>query len=560
MPVLNWIGKDKVVNHDQELPFRVLKPDKDQSIGEKSNNLLIQGDNLEALKALMPFYYQKVKFIYIDPPYNTGTEKWIYNDKVNAPQINSWLNKVVGVEGEDLCRHDKWLCMMYPRLKLLKELLSEDGVIFISIDENEEHHLKSIMDEIFGAANFIEKIVWNKRVPKNDKGIGNIHEYILLYAKDATYKHRFTMPKEGIDEVYEFVAKLKSKKIPIPEAEAELKKFYLKKNYDRGITLYCNLDENYRIWGKINISWPNSKDGPRYDILHPSTKKPTRVPANGWRYKESSFNELVDYDKIIKRFDDSYVAGKIWFGKDERTQPSVIQYLDGVKDFLLRSIISIKSSGGSDLDRMLADHGFPHPKPPELIKQLIKSVDGNDFYVLDSFAGSGTTGHSVLELNKEDGGDRKFILVELEPKIAKNVTAKRLKKVIEGYEGAKFSEGTGGGFRYLDLNGVLYDYSGYVNPDSRYEDMAAYIYFTETKSYLDISEIKKPFIGSQGSISYFLFFKEKGNNVLDEESLKKTAEFKGSKIIYADKCLIDEEKLAKKGITFKQIPYELKKY
>ncbi len=560
MPVLNWIGKDKVVNHDKELPFRVLKPVKESSVGEEKGNILVQGDNLEALKALMPFYYEKIKFIYIDPPYNTGTEKWIYNDKVNAPQIKTWFNKVVGSQDEDLCRHDKWLCMMYPRLKLLRDLLTDDGVIFVSIDENEEHHLRSVMDEIFGPTNFVEKIIWNKRVPKNDKGIGNVHEYILLYVKNYEHNHRFTLPKEGLDEVYELVDKLKSKKTPIPEAEEELKKFYKKKNYDRGITLYCNLDDNYKIWGKINISWPNSKDGPRYEIQHPTIKKPTRIPENGWRYKRETFDSLVDYKNTKKRYDGSYVSGKIWFGKDEKTQPSVIQHLDEVKDFLFRSIISIKSSGGSDLDRIVSSHGFPHPKPHELIKQLINSIDGNDFTVLDSFAGSGTTGHAVLELNKEDGGNRKFILVELEKEIAKNVTAKRLQKVIEGYEGGKYPEGTGDGFGYLDLNGVLYDYSGYVNPDAHYEDMAAYIYFTETKTYLDLTSIKNSHIGSQGSTHYFLFFKDKGNNILDKETLKKTEGVKGTKVIYADKCLIDEEELVKEGIIFKQIPYELKKY
>lgn len=560
MPVLNWIGKDKVVNHDKELPFRVLKPNKKLSVGDDSENLLIQGDNLEGLKALMPFYYGKVKFVYIDPPYNTGKEGWIYNDKVNSPQIKSWLNKTVGIEGEDLCRHDKWLCMMYPRLKLIKDLMSQDGVIFISIDENEEHHLRNIMDEIFGESNFVEKITWNKRVPKNDKGIGNIHEYILLYSKDSTIRHTFRMPKEGIDEVYAFVDKLKSQKVPIPKAEEELKKFYKKKDYDRGITLYCNLDQNYRIWGKINVSWPNSKNGPRYEVPHPKTKKPTKIPDNGWRFKKETFFEMIDYDNAIERYDGSFICGKVWFASDENTQPSTIIYLDEVNDFLFRSIISLKSSGGSDLDRILARHGFPHPKPHQLMKQLIGSVEGNDFIVLDSFAGSGTTAQAVLELNKEDEGSRKFILVEMEKEIAENVTSERLKQVINGYGGALYPAGTGQGFQYLDLNGELYDYSGFINPDAQYEDLAAYIYFTETRNYLDISKISNPLIGSQGSTHYYLLFEGKGKNVLDEKTLKKTEGTKGNRVIYADKCLLDDDYLEKHGITFKQIPYELKKY
>ncbi|MDZ4785414.1 MAG: site-specific DNA-methyltransferase, partial [bacterium] len=163
MPSLNWIGKEAVTNHDKEVPFRLLKKIKTASVGDESQNLIIHGDNLEGLKALMPHYYEKVKCIYIDPPYNTGKEEWIYNDKVNSAKIKKWLGKVVGPSSEDLTSHDKWLCMMYPRLKLLRDLLSDDGLIFVSIDENEEHHLRLLMDEIFGAANFIEKIIWNKR-------------------------------------------------------------------------------------------------------------------------------------------------------------------------------------------------------------------------------------------------------------------------------------------------------------------------------------------------------------------------------------------------------------
>jgi len=141
MPVLDWIGKRQVINHDKEVTFRLLKRVDSLSMG-KSENLIIKGDNLEALKALLPYYYNKVKCIYIDPPYNTGNEDWIYNDKVNSPEIKRWLGKVVGGEGEDLSRHDKWLCMMYPRLKLLRELLRDDGVIFASIDDDEQHHLR----------------------------------------------------------------------------------------------------------------------------------------------------------------------------------------------------------------------------------------------------------------------------------------------------------------------------------------------------------------------------------------------------------------------------------
>jgi adenine-specific DNA-methyltransferase len=303
--------------------------------------------------------------------------------------------------------------MMTPRLKLLRELLADDGVIFINIDENEEHNLRSIMDEVFGENCFIEKIVWNKRIPKNDKGIGNIHEYILLYAKNSDVKHRFAVAKKGIEEVYALVEKIKKKKLPISEAEIEINKFYEKKGYDRGITLYNNLDEDYRLWGKINVSWPNSDDGPRYDVLHPKTNKPTRVPDNGWRWKKETFANYLDYKNVKERYDGSFVCGEIWFAQDERTQPSYIKYLDDVKDFLLRSIISIKSSGGVELSDLLPDVTFQNPKTYKLVSLILFSLQDRNALILDSFSGSGTTGHAVMDLNKEDGGNRRFILVQM---------------------------------------------------------------------------------------------------------------------------------------------------
>ncbi len=301
---------------------------------DSDDNILIEGDNYHALTVLNYTHKENIDVIYIDPPYNTGEKDFIYNDKF--------------VDREDGYKHSKWLNFMEKRLNLAKNLLKKAGVIFISIDENEEAQLKLLCDRIFKESNFIEKIVWDKRIPKNDKGIGNIHEYILIYVKDAKIRHKFKMQKGGINDVYDFVLKLKKKKIPIEKTEDDLKKFYIKKGYDRGITLYCNLDKDYNIWGKINVSWPNDKVGPRYNVLHPKSNKPTKVPKNGWRYKEETLNSYLDYDNIIERFDGSFVCGQMWFAQDENTQPSFIRYLDDVKDFLFRSILSLKSSGGSE--------------------------------------------------------------------------------------------------------------------------------------------------------------------------------------------------------------------
>ena len=192
MPTLTWVGKDKVVNHHHDVPFRILNKEytfaahSDLPINSTQNRI-IQGDNLETLKSLLPEFEGKINCIYIDPPYNTGNEGWVYNDNVNDPKIKKWLGQVVGKEGEDLSRHDKWLCMMYPRLKLLHKLLADDGVIFVSIDDNEQAHLKLVMDEIFGAANFIASMQWQKAYsPRMDaKSVSWDHDQVVVYGNSS---------------------------------------------------------------------------------------------------------------------------------------------------------------------------------------------------------------------------------------------------------------------------------------------------------------------------------------------------------------------------------------
>ncbi|HPU19976.1 MAG TPA: site-specific DNA-methyltransferase, partial [Alicycliphilus sp.] len=186
MPTLNWIGKDAVVKHHKDVPFRLLEPDAALSCGAAgSGNLIVQGDNLHALKALLPRYAGQVKCIYIDPPYNTGNEGWVYNDNVNSPEIRRWLGEVVGKEGETLDRHDRWLCMMYPRLVLLKQFLREDGAIFVSIDDNEVGTLRLLMDEIFGSGNFVANVIWQKKyaVANDHKTIAPMHDFVLVYQR-----------------------------------------------------------------------------------------------------------------------------------------------------------------------------------------------------------------------------------------------------------------------------------------------------------------------------------------------------------------------------------------
>lgn len=429
-----WPDKKKAMLAANAPITATLRPVAADSVGKDgtpggfdSENLYIEGDNLEVLKLLQETYLGKVKMIYIDPPYNTGND-FVYEDDFaqsaadymdNSGQYDEEGNRLVTNTESNGRFHTDWLNMIYPRLRLAKDLLSDDGAVFISLDDNEIKNLLKICDEVFGEDNFVDCITWNKRVPKNDNnGIGNIHEYIVVYVKDATYKRQFTMQKDGLDEVFALLSDCKAKKVPIPEAEAKLKEFYKERGFDRGITLYNCLDENYEPWGKINMSWPNADTfGPRYDVIHPGTHKPTKVPDRGWRWTKTTFDSVVNYDTAIERYDGSWVCGGIWFAKDENTQPSSIKYLRDVGRMLLRSIISLKSDGGIEVEKIFEGKSyFPYPKPVSLIEVLINSIEEKEGIFLDFFAGSSTTAHAIMKLNCDDNGHRKFIMVQLPEK------------------------------------------------------------------------------------------------------------------------------------------------
>ena len=427
---LFWPGKKRALRAAQAPTSATLKPDLANSKDwDTTQNVFIEGDNLEVLKILQRHYHNKIKLIYIDPPYNTGKD-FVYPDNFTegldtylewTRQVNE-EGKRVSTNSETEGRyHSNWLNMMYPRLKLARNLLTDDGVIFISIDNNEMENLKKICNEIFGEGNFIECISWNKRVPKNDKGIGNIHDFILVYVKTSATPHEFVMRKDGLEEIYDLVKKLKKQRAEIPQAEIEIKKLYKKQGYDRGITLYNSLDSDYRLWGKINLSWPNADTfGPRYAVIHPTTGKQVAIPDRGWRWKEDTFNEAAKlkdgkYESVVQLHDGSLMCGRIWFAENEKTQPSSITYLDDVNTFLLRSILSLKSDGGIEIESIFDGKSlFSYPKPTSLLKTLISSAQiSKDDIVLDFFAGSSTTAHAVMQLNAEDNGNRRFIMVQL---------------------------------------------------------------------------------------------------------------------------------------------------
>lgn len=437
---LNWPGKREALLTANAPIAKTLRPNLDKSSNfETTENIFIEGDNLEALKLLQETYLGKIKMIYIDPPYNTGSDL-IYEDCF-ASDLDKYLleSNQLDVSGNKLSTnpesngrfHSDWLNMIYSRLKLARNLLMDTGAIFISIGNDEVTNLKKVCDEIFGEKNFIESITWNKRIPKNDKGVGNIHEYILIYVKDASQNLEFTMRKDGLDDIYTLLAQLKKKNVPIQEAESQVKKLYKKNGYDRGITLYNSLDKDYKLWGKINMSWPNANTfGPDYTVLHPLTKKPVKMPDRGWRWKEDTFNEAAkledgEYKNIEILHDGSVLCHKIWFARDEGTQPSSVTYLDEVNTFLLRSILSTKSDGGIEVEKLFEGKSyFSYPKPTSLIKTFISSMNfqSNDI-VMDFFAGSGTTADAVMQVNQEDGLNRKFIVVQVNEPISEKDTA-----------------------------------------------------------------------------------------------------------------------------------------
>lgn len=521
MPILNWIGKEAVVNHDKDVPFRLLKKNKSKSIGN-SENLIIEGDNLEALKALLPYYQNKIKCIYIDPPYNTGIENWVYNDNINAPKIKRWLGKIVN--NEDLTRHDKWLCMMYPRLKILKKLLHDEGFIFISIDDNEIHSLRSIMNEIFDEENF-RAVGIIRRGAKNvqaqfetiDK-LGSGYESILMYSKTSSYRFKKMMKK------------------------LEEKRMGSWNNHWRGTD---RPTMRYKLFGITpeKGQWRWSEDRSKKAVINYKTmlkelkkNKVNQEEIDNWyTQKINETNEKIDLLRLSKN------------NKPEH-------YIPSSDEQLLNDIwFDVVPNGSRVLKKILPNTTFENPKPVDLIKRIVKMVTKKNDIVLDSFAGSGTTAHAVLQLNKEDNDDRKFILVELEVDICKNITSQRVKKVIEGYGDV---DGLGGGFQYAVIDKKLFNSDGRINEICTFEELASYIYFTETKTILD-TKPNKTLIGTHNDIDYHLIFNGIGKNNLDRKFLLMLNK-NVNKVIYADKCTLDDNLLEKYNAIFKQIPYEVR--
>ena len=564
MPTLNWIGKDKVINHHKDVPFRILEPqytfkNGQESLTGSSDNKIIHGDNLEALKALLPEYEGRVNCIYIDPPYNTGNEGWVYNDNVNHPKIKKWLGEVVGKEGEDLSRHDKWLCMMYPRLKLLHKLLAVDGAIFIAIDDNEQAHLKLLMDEIFGSGNFITSAVWQKSKKGDAKLVSVTHEYMVCYCKnkgEAIRKKLWRKKKYGVDEVLEYYKGLRREYGSDHDAiSSEMAKWYrsLPKDAQERNHKHYKYSDDRGLYFPDNFAGPNDgrNSRPRYDILHPVTNKPCKKPSTGWRWEESR-TEAALAEK----------PARIHFGVDETTIPCRKSYLFEVDTEPLTSVFYKDGRSGTKVvDNILYRKAFDFPKDSSVLEEWFDAVCDSDAIILDSFAGSGTTAHAVLNLNKKDQGKRKFILVEMED-YAEAITAERVKRVINGYgEGKSNLKGTGGEFSFFQLGQPLFNNDNELNEEVPTEKIREYIYYTETSQFLTNSiDGDDHYLNTFNGISYYFYYDKDHLTTLDLDFLSGIQIKADQYVIYADNCLLPKEFMAKNSIIFKKIPRDITRF
>lgn len=544
MPTLDWIGKDKVINHHREVPFRILE--RQYSYDEKgkheednqSDNMIIHGDNLEALKALLPEYEGRIKCIYIDPPYNTGNEGWIYNDNVNDPKIKKWLGEVVGKEGEDLSRHDKWLCMMYPRLRLLQKLLADNGVIFISIDDNEKFNLKFVCDEIFGLNNYVADIavINNLKGRSDDKYIATAHESLLIYRKKDFNTYGVSVPREYaegyklLDEKGRYRLQGLRKRGAGARREDRPNMYY---------PFYYDVKTEVLSMEKLNSNmveiYPHLSDGTdgrwRWG-LDTSKQRIAELTVQKVRGREEWDVFQKDYlpDDGSKRIKPK----SFWSGSEFSAESGTLQ----VKEIL-----------GKDV--------FETPKSTKLIEYCMEQAMDDDSIILDSFAGSGTTAHAVLNMNKADGGNRKFILIEMED-YADSITAERVKKVIDGYGERKNAvEGTGGNFSYYELGEPLFKGEN-LNENIGIDHIREYIWYMETRqNYISAVGENSYYLGADKGTAYYFYYQRDEVCALNYAFLSGIREKADEYVIYADKCVLSEEELVAHNIVFKKIPRDI---
>lgn len=466
----------------------------------------------------MPEFGGKIKCIYIDPPYNTGNENWAYNDNVNDPKIKKWLNKVVG--SDDLSRHDKWLCMMYPRLRLLHELLSKDGVIFISIDDNEIANLKLLCDEIFGERNFVANLIWQKKKggSQDSENFAKEHEYIVCYKKsdwqifDITQEH----------DIKDFSKIINGKNAKL----MKLEKWGAGALQTDAPSLYYPIkDPNGNDFYPIA---PNGQNG-RW------RKKPENLDKEHIFWQKNSKGRLTPYEVI---YFDEMITEKV------------------IKTRTIFTDYGTTTDATKEIQEIFGYKIFDTPKPSNLLKQLFLLATDKNSIILDSFAGSGTTAHAVLELNKKDGGNRKFILIEMND-YANSTTAERIKRVIKGYGKEPNLTATGGSFEYFEIGEKLLLENGNLNEKVATEKIKEYIYFSETGQKLN-SQNENYLLGIYENTAYYFIYEKDKSTSLNLEFLSNLVKAENY-VIYADNHTLGENQLSKYKIKFKKIPRDIAK-
>lgn len=555
MPTLDWIGKSKVVNHHLDVPYKTLERQYSFDKGGEhkedngSGNMIIHGDNLEALKSLLPQYEGKIKCIYIDPPYNRGNKKdkkWVYSDNVDDPKISEWIGQTVGAEEEDLARHDKWLCMMYPRLKLLWKLLSNHGFIAISIDNVEVFNLKLICDEIFGSNNFITEIscINNPKGRSDDKYVATAHEHILLYKKGTISFGEFEL-EEKVTKRYR----------EIDENGDRYRTIDLRKTGDEDLRtdredmfypFFFNEANGDLIVGNNEESTPNGY----IRILPMKTKK----IEGRWRWGKNDKSMQDGFKNLVARYMPNKQKWTI-FEKD------YLKNKKGVKPTTVWDFKDVNSERGTEQFISLGFNksDFPNPKPVGTINRIITMMNDKNAIILDSFAGSGTTAHAVLKKNQNDGGNRRFILVEM-LEYAESITAERVKRVIRGNTDRDTSfEGLGGSFSYYELGEPIFN-GDMLNEEIGEDEIRKYVYFTETKQTLAPHKADEPYyLGTYIDNAYYFYYEKKQITTLNNEFLNTIKSKAGAYVIYADLCTLSNNELEKYRITFKKIPRDISK-
>ena len=552
MPTLEFKGKQHIYAHHLTVPHRPLVPDADKSHGDTEppdDNLIIHGDNLHALKALLPRYAGRVDCVYIDPPFNTGSQAWVYNDNVNSPLMRKWLRETAPVDGDDLERHDKWLCMMWPRLQLLNELLSEDGVIYVSIDDHEQHHLRALMDEIFGEKHFVACIasVVNLKGSRDNRGFTNSHEYILMYSKGSANLRELPLEDDDLDDWIEDDRGW----------------------YKRGANLRYS-GENAPRHRRPNLYFPlfvaadGTVDVVRHDAtdteLYPITENGDEVT---WRWSKERIAE--NRDEIIA------VRNASGWTLHKKQRPVLgLAPTRKPKSTLYDPRYSATTATTEVKSIFDGRRVFDYPKSRHLIMDLLRiAAIGDGGIVLDSFAGSGTTAHAVLALNREDGGKRKFILVECED-YADSITAERVRRVITGKPSptdTTLRGGVGESFTYctlgdpIDVETML---SGEKLPE--FNQLAAHLLYTATgvsapESIMQVAD-DEPFYCENGT-DYYLRYRPdidwlRGNEAtLGLDFADRIAERGREAVVFAAGKHMGQRDLTHRRITFCQVPFEI---